>query len=350
MQKLIFIFFVLIFLSQTSWSYESMIRHGYFSCVACHNSTSGGADLNEYGKTISSSFSAFSLKKEGREQPKSWLEKLSPSLQARHAKVKRKDSKRTFFMQADLLTTLYISEKSSITGVYAKVPDKDDYYFRRLLYTHKLKDNFYIEVGRRHSPLGIQTIDHTSFIRSLNGRGVSENAVLSQLALTYYGEHNRHSFYFLANNFLESSEKEDALFAFKEELYLRKINTLLGVDVLKGKRGNNDYQFSGIYMKNYFQNFVLLGEIDFSKEAQENEDPNVRQYIRFLKLSYFPKNFWEIYFTRELVKSESSFGFQTDKTSYGTLFRITENMSFLLEKKEQNNNKVYVFQIFLNLW
>ena len=187
----LFLFLSFIFSTSHAFAYESMIRHGYFSCVACHNSTSGGGSLNEYGKVIAHSFSAFQLKQWKEEAEQSQKAKIDLSSQIRLARINRKGSVRNFAMQLDLLAALELSPKSHISATIAKAPSfgskklplQDEVYLRKLLYTYRIKENLFWEFGRNSPPFGIYDTDHTTYIRAFNRRGTLDLPLQSSLSL-----------------------------------------------------------------------------------------------------------------------------------------------------------------------
>lgn len=357
-------FFLFISFPHQPQAYESMIRHGYFSCVPCHNSTQGGGDLNDYGKVIVADLSLYqalwsndSVDDPSHAELKNplWFNKLSTSVQGRLAHIRRKvtGTKRTFPMQLDLLNTFSISEKSHITSSFAKAPkplpgreNKKDYYFRKFLYVYKLTERFYIELGKSTSPLGLQVIDHTSSIRSLNNRSVTD--VSNVLAVTSYTKNNRHSFYLMNKENKKIENLTGYAVAFKEEFYFKKINNLLGFDILLENKNLNDRKLFGIYSKYFFKDFSFLGEINTSTEL--NKGSHVRKKASFMKFSYFPKDFWEFYITKEASLFKKRFEIKTEKNTLGTLLNITKNSTMLLEVKNQNKVKTYIFQLFINFW
>ncbi len=352
-------FFITFIFSIKSFSYESMIRHGYFACIACHNSTGGGGDLNEYGKSISSSVSVF----QQRLKANKWLKNFSPSMQTRLARVKREGGSeaRIFPMQWDFLGTLKVSKRIDVLTTLARFPgekealearDMGRYSFRKLLLVYRLKNNLYIEAGKNHLPQGIYTTDHTSFIRGFNRRGLGDLA--TQASVTYYTNNNRHSLYILNT---EKNEEKELAFAVKEEFYLRKANTLLGFDLLRGTTNGTDSSSSGgsrylggLYFKTFLnKQFVILGELNYSKE-EKSSSSEIKQRATFVKLSYFPKDFWELYITKENLNRETTRTRDLSKTTLGSLFKLSSNLSFLFEIKNQDESKTYIAQLFLNLW
>lgn len=44
----------LLLSASAAWSFPENVRHGYFSCTACHVSPSGGGVLTPYGRSLSS--------------------------------------------------------------------------------------------------------------------------------------------------------------------------------------------------------------------------------------------------------------------------------------------------------
>lgn len=348
--------FVFCFLNiKSSFAYESMIRHGYFSCVSCHNSTSGGGTLHEYGKVIASEFSAFPLKDLESKSP-AWIQKLGPAIQLRAAHVGREKSSRNFFMQTDVLSTISLSKNSHLLVSLAKAPSpprvktpvKDNLYVRKLLYVYKPKENLYFELGRNSPPFGIHEPDHTMYIRAFNRRSVLD--LPFQASISIYKERSRQSFYLLLPSYEEQAANREYALAFKNELYLKNINTVLGFDLLYGETDSIRRYFAGSYTKFFFGDFLVMSELNFAKRDILKTETGFNQLTYFLKLSYFLKDYWEIYGFIEYLDQTTPFEKNLEKRTFGSLFRVTENLSLLLEAKNEFSKTFYVGQIFLNLW
>ena len=107
----------------------------------------------------------------------------------------------------------------------------------------------------------------------------------------------------------------------------------------------------GAYLKSFFNNFLLLSEFTFTKRDIKNTETNFNQEALYLKASYFLKDYWEVYLSYEKLQ-QRDFGAPEprEKTSFGNLFKLVENCSLLLEMKLEDKNKLYIGQVFLNLW
>lgn len=200
-----FIFFIGVLLSFSSaWAYPEFIGYGYSSCLTCHVNGQGSGPLNDYGRALWSAeiagklfYSKSTTDEEMAAQSGFFGPVELPYWIRPHAKYRginlrtspgsSVDTTKFYQMQADVGVTLqadqdgkyvavgtwgnlinqseYMQGKQGLNSIYAK-----EYYVRI-----EAAKTWWLYAGLMDKVFGIRNIDHTSYQRSFQGFGVTND-------------------------------------------------------------------------------------------------------------------------------------------------------------------------------
>lgn len=173
----ILIFALLTFSSQAH-AYVTYNRLGYLSCQACHYDPLGGGLLTGYGQGVQGAMSAFPTEVMPGEQ------RIWQGTEVRAIELNSASGANPFLMQGDYLATAFITQHVHFDGAvgpnlregntaFASVPSGwDGIVLRRALFTADFDNGNSLSVGRDAAVAGLNIEDHTSFLRSVNRRGL----------------------------------------------------------------------------------------------------------------------------------------------------------------------------------
>jgi hypothetical protein len=345
-----------------SLAYEQMSRHGYNSCVTCHNSPNGGGLLNEYGKVISGAFSLSGKEyKEGNFKKSIRLNKrMDYALHMRMANFRNDERVRTFPMQFDFLTRAKITKNTGLEVTIAKAPRQEDddeeknnvedLYARRLLLTTKI-NNLYLQIGRDYHSIGFKQPDHTVYNRSLNKNNFDDLPTI--IGATYYQGKYAHKAYVFTKSFQERNAlDEEKGFSVREEFTFGKNNiSLYG---LYGETQNLKRHLIGHTLKIPFKSLLLLVENNFSQRKIIDSNTKFSQWTSMIQASYFLKSYSELYLRFEKASRQEPFKLSNTKYSMGFDYKFTDSIAVLLqyrsEKIVEKFEQSFISQVFVNLW
>lgn len=364
MMKLLFgILFIFNF--SNAQAFETMIRKGYSSCIACHYSPAGGGILTDYGKMVSTSLSAIAEEEyiEGTFKKKMRMDgKLDHAVFFRLAKVKKKDYDETFPMQGDY-AGVYQGEKTTFIAQLARAPERENdedeestdkpsemekYYFRELKAIYQFSEEKFLTVGRQKQNLGPSLEDHTIFNKSLNRFNITD--LTTVVAFDYVGEERQ----FTLSAFLPNSQEEieNAESGIKIEGRTLFGVTQVGSGVLVGKTESIDRIAYNLFAKIPFSAFVLM--VDGIHAQRTADSQTFDQNTTWGQISYFPLDSLELSLFSERVDRTSPFEYGQSRQGGGVNFKLTRNLSFRTDYKKtilsNRNEEMLISQLFLNWW
>ncbi|MBC7691395.1 MAG: hypothetical protein H7222_06460 [Methylotenera sp.] len=166
-----------LLLPQRAFCFPEMIRHSYVNCTACHVSPSGGGLLTEYGRALSlEALSMNGTEKESKfaygllELP-TWLNAGGDirALQYDHNTPRVREGQ-FIRMQADLEAEVKVNKLSVVgtLGADQKYPDRiwaSEFISRRHYLLYHLNEENYVRVGKFKRPYGINTDNHSLYVR-----------------------------------------------------------------------------------------------------------------------------------------------------------------------------------------
>ncbi len=336
-------------------AYESMIRHGYASCVTCHLSQTGAGLLNSYGKVIAQQFSAFSK----MEMPKK--SNFSQGLQTRLAHYRSNGQTRNFPMQFDYLAA-FQRDKFTIEGTLAKAPKDEsneeessfaeEIYVRKALVSYELDKENIIQLGRDYIDSGLNLIDHTLFVRRNNKRGVTDFFTILRSSHTLKKNWKVIPTLFMPS-FQEFSENQEKGLALKVERFMPEQKWVLALSALGGQTDTLKRREVNISFKKAWKHLVLLGQYGLTHREIRSDDKSFNQRTALLSSRLFPLESLEVYFNWENIDVEDPF--LTKATRYGHGLRLKPLSNLSLEYDAKRNTHTgskfqSIFQIYFNGW
>jgi len=357
--KLTLTFFVILYSTFSVFPYEQMMRHGYNSCIACHQSPTGGGSLNAYGKVISNSLSHFqkSVERGTLRKKMSFNDKIDYALQTRIAHFRTKDRTRTFPMQFDALIHAQVSKKLSSSLVIAKAPRQsddteskisDEIYVRRLLVHLKDKKTIW-EFGRDYHNIGFRQVDHTVYNRSFHRNSIED--LPTQARVTHYlGKHAIQAYVFTHS--FQEKDKESGFFI-KEEYAPRGLNiSLYG---LYGKSSLiKRFLIGSTFKFPILKSLLFMLENNFSKREIIKDRVTFTNWTGLAQLSFFPQDFIELYLRLEKATRQNPFKIRNTKKVIGFDYKATKTTSLQLQYRDETTlalrEKSLMTQLFFNWW
>lgn len=198
-----FTFLAAFLFSTSAWSFPENVRHGYFSCTACHVSPSGGGVLTPYGRALSAEL----MSTWGTPKTAGFLftdvenEKINPPwfrAQAllRGVQTRRNtptvDQARFIPMQADLEVGVDLEKFAVIlTGGFRAKPgattsDLNEFFSRKHYVLYRFSDAIVARAGKFIFAFGLNGPDHITATR--RGLGWDQGSETYNLEANYFLE------------------------------------------------------------------------------------------------------------------------------------------------------------------
>src|SRR4051812_16130375 len=228
--SLLLVGFGLSLAAPSAEAYVTYNRLGYVSCSACHFVPTGGGLLTPYGESVGAAMSAFKEEYAPPERP------IYAGLQARVLEMDSSSRANPFLMQADLLGTASLQKTTRLDAIlglnlgqdrsdFATVPSGwDALILRRALVTQELSEKISLSAGRDAAVSGINIDDHTSFLRSMNRRGIEDTP--TELRLAYQGDRAQILSYLALPSFEESADNREYGTGVRGEYAVDDVNSL----------------------------------------------------------------------------------------------------------------------------
>jgi hypothetical protein len=359
--------FSLMFASIKLLAYPSMNRHGYTNCVGCHYAPQGGGLLTAYGKSIAKAFSM-----PGGDYKQSELKKAisfngswEQALQFRLANLRKETETVTFPMQGDFLAGAKVGQRGFLNATLAKLPERGkgtttnqesgfftEYLVRSLGYVHPIDNNFTVQLERGRLPLGLNIEDHSTFIKRRNKNDTTD--LVSRLAFLRQDKISLSEIHLFAPSGQEKEGNEEWGALGKYEWYAFK-HIFIGGQLLYGKTDGIERDLQGFFSRgSIFKDIGWLAEINRTGRKIEGNPETVNQWTSYVKLSYFLRDWLELYGTKEKVELDKSFESESNSSSLGLRFVIITNLTLQVDHKiteiKNNDNKLTMIQAYLNWW
>jgi hypothetical protein len=352
-------------LSFQAFAYEDMTRHGYQSCIGCHYGPEGGGQLTDYGKIISATTSLVkgNGKKAWVNDKASWGGKLDHGLMLRMAHVRKENSdNRTFPMQGDYLSAFRM-KKATVRATIARAPKSstvseqvekpgalDDFYFRDLKLTYQMDRENYLSFGRSRQAQGLNIVDHTTYIKSLNRTNVTD--LTTSLGWSRVNKLHQLDAFAFAPSFSETDSNKEygAKGSFR---YFGKKWTL-GAHQLVGKTDSIKRSLTGLIGKVTFFKFLVMGELDYTRRWIRESDSTFDQLTSFVKGSYEFVKGVEVFVFHENAHRNKTFDLDVSRVGGGAFLRVTPRISWRTDYKitqlDAGDEKILLTQLFFNGW
>ncbi len=359
--------FLLVFLFHLSTlsAHPTYIRLGYNSCTACHESSTGGGLLTDYGKGISASQSLYF--KDLEEMQGSSQQAYHQAFQSRLMNVVRPGYNRFFPMQADYLASYHWNEKFGVKATLAVAPPNASesssersqtyqrIYFRELSafwdFNKSTTKEDRLSFGSGFLPLGLGIVDHTSFVRSENRLTVTDIPI----ELTYFQnrkEYLWHTFIYTAHPLETKTNAESGLGGQYFQKWTPKF--LVGGQWLLAKSPSIRREMGGFLVKYGVDKWAFLTEIDRTWRYVKQNDYNFGQWALYQQIAFFPKGWLSPSFTWQRLQREGVFDLKEDRFGFNLDWKVYTNLSFNSEiryrKGQAFHETSYLTQAYLNWW
>ncbi len=162
-------------------AYSEMIRLGYVQCKACHVNSLGAGLLSPYGKSVRTSLALYRRADENPSE--NWI---NANAFARYLWIRSDTRHDNFLMQLDASARAEKNGWSSLITL-GMVPERvrnranapegvlgRSFLLRQFYVERRLNDRIRILAGRDFFPRGINSDDHTGYLRSLSRQGVTD--------------------------------------------------------------------------------------------------------------------------------------------------------------------------------
>ncbi|MBF0351828.1 MAG: hypothetical protein HQM11_12415 [SAR324 cluster bacterium] len=363
-------FVLLSFWSGIAHAEPEMIRHDYFSCMACHYSPHGGGLLTPYGRGIAQalSYQGGDYEESELKQKLSFDGLMDQGVQVRLAALTHGEIGKAFPMQGDYLNHTQLNDNLSLNVNIGEIPPPagSDYTFdqeflkqiilRKFVVSYRPgEDGTEITFGRDLLPVGLGLDDHTYFIKKYNRLNV--NDVVTQLGYYSWGPQLLYAIVGYAPSTEESEGNGEAggVLSFEYKPMVQK-NYSFGGHVLKGRTDAISRTLTGLMTRlSFSESIVILAELDHTQRELADTGLSFGQWTRFLKASYYPMDYLETALTMESLERETPFEAGVSRTALRSTLRATGQLSFIFIFQNQftndtasNLDNMLMLQVFYN--
>ncbi len=288
---------VLLF-SSTAFAFPENVRHGYFSCTACHVSPSGGGVLTPYGRSLSAELmstwgtvetSGFLFSDQEDESKTPWL-RTQIFLRAvqTYRNTPAFEKARFIPMQADLEIGADTEKFAVIStfGLRAKDASQDlkEFFSRRHYALYRFTEQVVGRVGKFMHSFGLNGPDHISATR--RGLGWDQGSESYNLEMNYLGESFNHSLTLVSETPEENGVVRDKGVSLNSS-YLWSNNSRLGISAYQGRQDTFDRTVVGPYFTiSLTEKFYLNSEIFLSDKNIKASSGSEKGYATFSRAGY----------------------------------------------------------------
>lgn len=191
----------LLLAASQATAYPEFVRDGYFSCVSCHVSPSGGGALTDYGRSYSAEKLA-TWSRKGEEMPlhgavrkmPSWLV-VGANIRQIQTYVETKAARKGQWLAMQRDFDLCLKKEGRSVGVWGCLTggllprvagEEEEYGLRKAAARIDMGESFIFRAGRFYPRFGLMIANHTASIRQ--GLGFVPGVETDQAELTYISE------------------------------------------------------------------------------------------------------------------------------------------------------------------
>jgi hypothetical protein len=296
----LFVLFVLFF-SFKIFAFPENVRHGYFSCTACHVSPSGGGVLTPYGRSLSAELMSTwgTTKNAGFLLSDSENEKFNPSwlrdnIFLRGVQTRRNsprlDKAQFIPMQADVEAGVDTDKFAIIASAGFRSPDQSQsndltqFFSRRHYALYRFNDNWSARAGKFIFSFGLNGPDHVTATR--RGLGWDEGSESYNLEASFLTETKSTVISFVGDAPNERSVVKDKGLAINQSFLIGK-DSKVGVSAFAGTKATYDREILGPYWIWSFSKKVFLdSEIFYQLKKISTTQSSQSGYATFHRLGY----------------------------------------------------------------
>lgn len=298
--KFLNIFIILLF-AKVCLAFPENVRHGYFSCVGCHVSPSGGGVLTPYGRSLSAELMSTwgTAKQAGFFFTDNENEKINPpwwrgNVFLRGVQTRRNTltyEKGQFFpMQADFEAG-YDVEKFAVvaaTGFRAKdlsqSTDLTQFFSRKHYALYRFSDAWSARVGKFMASFGLNGPDHVTSTR--RGLGFDEGTESYNLEASFASEKTSILVSLISDSPEEKAATKDKGFAVNQSFFIGN-DSKVGFSLFSGEQAASQRNVLGPYwIWTITKEIYLDSEIFYQQKKIKVAGTTENGYATFHRLGY----------------------------------------------------------------
>lgn len=297
--KSLTVFILILVSSLIAIAFPENVRHGYFSCTACHVSPSGGGVLTLYGRSLSSELMSTwgSTKSSGFFFSDVENEKVNPpwfrsqmSFRAVQAYLDNPQVERTRFipMQSDLEVGVDSEKFAVIATAGFRAKDNptrlNEFFSRRHYLLYRFTENLSSRVGKFIFSFGLNGPDHVTATR--RGLGWDQGYETYNLELNYHLEKSSYTITGVSNSPEEKNVKRDRAVAFTSN-FLVFDKSKFGFNIYSGEQESSRRVVYGPHwIYSFSDNLYVNSELFWQNKKVKATDKNSNGYGTFHRLNY----------------------------------------------------------------
>lgn len=283
-----------------AWAFPENVRHGYFSCTACHVSTSGGGVLTPYGKSLSAELMSTwgSTKNSGFMFSNNENEKINPpwlraNVFARgvqtYRNTKAAETAKFIPMQEDLEVGVDTEKFAVIGAVGLRAKDAtstnpSEVFSRRHYLLYRFTDAINARIGKFVFAFGLNGPDHITATR--RGLGWNQGIESYNLELSYLGEKSASILTGLTSNPEEKGIKKDSGGAFTQNFLIGE-HSKVGLNLYYGSQAlYSRYVYGPSWVFSFTDKLFLNSEVFFQSKKIKDNGNSQNGYATFHRLNY----------------------------------------------------------------
>lgn len=293
--KILSLLFLFVFTSK-AWAFPENVRHGYFSCTACHVSPSGGGVLTPYGRSLSSELMStwgttknadFLFSNPEDEAKMLWLRQQVFIKGVQTYRDTPQVEKAKFIpMQADYEIGIDLEKYAFVSAFGFRANDSSldlkEFFSRRHFILYRFSDQIIGRIGKFMQSFGLNGPDHITATR--RGLGWDQGSESNNLELNYLGELFNHTLTLISNSPEEKSITKDQGVSFNSSYFLNG-HSRIGVSAYLGQQKDFERIVFGPYTTvSITEKIFLNSEIFFQDKSFKNGTNNQRGYASFSRL------------------------------------------------------------------
>jgi hypothetical protein len=290
----------LLLLSNRAWTFPENVRHGYFSCTACHVSPTGGGVLTPYGRSLSaelmstwgtpktSGFLFSDTEDEKRNPPWFRAQALLRGVQTYRSTPKVETAK-FIPMQADLEAGVDL-EKFAIIATAGfrsngQTQDLNQFFSRRHYALYRFNENWSARFGKFLFSFGLNMPDHITATR--RGLGWDQGTESYNLEVNYQLEKLLTQVTAVTSSPEERDVKKDKGIAIKSDFLFRE-HSKAGVSFYSGEQESYRRVVFGPQWVISLTDALFLNSEFFWQKKELKDLPSTKQngYATFHRLGY----------------------------------------------------------------
>jgi hypothetical protein len=290
---------LLIFVSAKSWAFPENVRHGYFSCTACHVSPSGGGVLTPYGRSLSAELMStwgtaktsgflFSNNEDEKRNPP-WFRAAALMRGVQTYRNSPTVEKATLIpMQADVEGGVDFEKVAVIvTGGYrsnGRTQDLNEFFSRRHYVLYRFSDTWSARVGKYIFSFGLNEPDH--IVATRRGLGWDQGTESYNLEANYQLEKVTATLTLISNSPEELSVKKDRGAALTTNFLLWE-HSKIGLNFYSGEQDTYKRKVFGPHWIFSLTDALFL-DSEFFWQQKDLKTPSLTQkgYATFHRLGY----------------------------------------------------------------